>query len=122
MGRRITIDSATLMNKGLEVIEARWLFEIPEDKVDIMVHPQSIVHSMVEFTDGSVIAQLGTDGYASANPVRANLSGSVGILCSRHRLEHCWQTRIHASRYRKGFRASVWHIGRSRRAVLRPPC
>jgi 1-deoxy-D-xylulose-5-phosphate reductoisomerase len=60
MGRRITIDSATLMNKGLEVIEARWLFGIPEDKVDIMVHPQSIVHSMVEFADGSVIAQLGT--------------------------------------------------------------
>ena len=60
MGRRITIDSATLMNKGLEVIEARWLFGIPEDKVDIMVHPQSIVHSMVEFSDGSVIAQLGT--------------------------------------------------------------
>jgi 1-deoxy-D-xylulose-5-phosphate reductoisomerase len=60
MGRRITIDSATLMNKGLEVIEARWLFDIPEDRVDIVVHPQSIVHSMVEFTDGSVIAQLGT--------------------------------------------------------------
>jgi 1-deoxy-D-xylulose-5-phosphate reductoisomerase len=60
MGRRITIDSATLMNKGLEVIEARWLFDIPEDRVDIVVHPQSIVHSMVEFMDGSVIAQLGT--------------------------------------------------------------
>ena len=60
MGRRITIDSATLMNKGLEVIEARWLFEVPAERVDIMVHPQSIVHSMVEFTDGSTIAQLGT--------------------------------------------------------------
>jgi 1-deoxy-D-xylulose-5-phosphate reductoisomerase len=60
MGRRITIDSATLMNKGLEVIEARWLFDIPPERVDIMVHPQSIVHSMVEFTDGSTIAQLGT--------------------------------------------------------------
>jgi 1-deoxy-D-xylulose-5-phosphate reductoisomerase len=60
MGKRITIDSATLMNKGLEVIEARWLFQIPSEKVDIMVHPQSIVHSMVEFMDGSVIAQLGT--------------------------------------------------------------
>jgi 1-deoxy-D-xylulose-5-phosphate reductoisomerase len=60
MGKRITIDSATLMNKGLEVIEARWLFQIPAEKVDIMVHPQSIVHSMVEFMDGSVIAQLGT--------------------------------------------------------------
>ena len=60
MGKRITIDSATLMNKGLEVIEARWLFDIPSEKIDIMVHPQSIVHSMVEFVDGSVVAQLGT--------------------------------------------------------------
>jgi 1-deoxy-D-xylulose-5-phosphate reductoisomerase len=60
MGKRITIDSATLMNKGLEVIEARWLFDIHPEKIDIMVHPQSVVHSMVEFVDGSVIAQLGT--------------------------------------------------------------
>jgi len=60
MGKRITIDSATLMNKGLEVIEARWLFDIAAEKIDIMVHPQSVVHSMVEFVDGSVIAQLGT--------------------------------------------------------------
>jgi 1-deoxy-D-xylulose-5-phosphate reductoisomerase len=59
MGRKITIDSATLMNKGLEVIEARWLFEVPADRIDVVVHPQSIVHSMVELTDGSVIAQLG---------------------------------------------------------------
>jgi len=60
MGKRITIDSATLLNKGLEVIEARWLFDIPPEKIDIMVHPQSVVHSMVEFVDGSVMAQLGT--------------------------------------------------------------
>jgi len=60
MGKRITMDSATLMNKGLEVIEARWLFNIVPEKIDIMVHPQSVVHSMVEFVDGSVIAQLGT--------------------------------------------------------------
>jgi 1-deoxy-D-xylulose-5-phosphate reductoisomerase len=60
MGKRITIDSATLMNKGLEVIEARWLFDIPAQKIDIMVHPQSVMHSMVEFVDGSVIGQLGT--------------------------------------------------------------
>ena len=59
MGSKITIDSATMMNKGLEVIEARWLFDIPADKIDIHVHPESIVHSMVEFTDGSVIAQMG---------------------------------------------------------------
>jgi 1-deoxy-D-xylulose-5-phosphate reductoisomerase len=60
MGPRITIDSATLMNKGLEVIEARWLFDVPATSIDIVVHPQSIVHSMVEFVDGSVVAQLGT--------------------------------------------------------------
>ena len=59
MGRKITIDSATLMNKGLEVIEAHWLFDIDYDRIDVVVHPQSIVHSMVEFTDGSIKAQLG---------------------------------------------------------------
>ncbi len=59
MGAKITIDSATLMNKGLEVIEARWLFDVDFDRVDVVVHPQSIVHSMVEFLDGSVMAQLG---------------------------------------------------------------
>jgi 1-deoxy-D-xylulose-5-phosphate reductoisomerase len=59
MGQKITIDSATLMNKGLEVIEARWLFDVGADRIDVLVHPQSIVHSMVEFVDGSVIAQLG---------------------------------------------------------------
>lgn len=59
MGKKITIDSATLMNKGLEVIEARWLFDVKLDKIDVTVHPQSIVHSMVEYIDGSVIAQMG---------------------------------------------------------------
>jgi 1-deoxy-D-xylulose-5-phosphate reductoisomerase len=59
MGRKITIDSATLMNKGLEVIEARWLFGVGGDRIDVLIHPQSIVHSMVELIDGSVIAQLG---------------------------------------------------------------
>ena len=59
MGRKITIDSATLMNKGLEVIEAHWLFGVRANQIDVVVHPQSVVHSMVELTDGSVIAQLG---------------------------------------------------------------
>ena len=58
MGRKITIDSATLFNKGLEMIEARWLFDVEMDRVDVIVHPQSVVHSMVEFVDGSVLAQL----------------------------------------------------------------
>jgi 1-deoxy-D-xylulose-5-phosphate reductoisomerase len=59
MGPKITIDSATLMNKGLEVIEARWLFGIPAAQVEVLIHPQSVVHSMVEFVDGTVLAQLG---------------------------------------------------------------
>ncbi|OGR25932.1 MAG: 1-deoxy-D-xylulose-5-phosphate reductoisomerase [Desulfuromonadaceae bacterium GWB2_53_15] len=60
MGRKITIDSATMMNKGLEVLEARWLFDVPVEKIDVNIHPQSIIHSMVEYIDGCVIAQLGT--------------------------------------------------------------
>jgi 1-deoxy-D-xylulose-5-phosphate reductoisomerase len=59
MGRKITIDSATLMNKGLEVIEAHWLFDVSADQIDVVIHPQSIVHSLVELGDGSVMAQLG---------------------------------------------------------------
>ena len=58
MGRKITVDSATLMNKAMEIIEARWLFELDSGQIGLVIHPQSIVHSMVEFMDGSVIAQL----------------------------------------------------------------
>ena len=59
MGNKITIDSASMMNKGLEVIEAHWLFRLPKDKIDVVIHPQSIIHSMVEFIDGSIKAQMG---------------------------------------------------------------
>jgi 1-deoxy-D-xylulose-5-phosphate reductoisomerase len=59
MGNRITIDSATMMNKGFEVIEARWLFGVRPDQIDVVIHPQSTIHSMVEFVDGSILAQLG---------------------------------------------------------------
>jgi 1-deoxy-D-xylulose-5-phosphate reductoisomerase len=58
MGPKITIDSATMMNKGLEVIEARWLFDVPAERIEVVLHPQSIVHSVVEFVDGSLIAQM----------------------------------------------------------------
>jgi 1-deoxy-D-xylulose-5-phosphate reductoisomerase len=77
MGRKITIDSATLFNKGLEMIEARWLFDIEIGRVSVVVHPQSVVHSMVEFVDGSIIAQLSTPDmclpiqYALTYPDRA---------------------------------------------------
>jgi 1-deoxy-D-xylulose-5-phosphate reductoisomerase len=76
MGPKITIDSATLMNKGLEVIEARWLFDVAPDRIEVLVHPQSIVHSMVELIDGSIIAQLGVTDmrlpiqYAFSYPAR----------------------------------------------------
>ncbi len=60
MGPKITVDSATMMNKALEIIEARWLFDLRPDQIDVVVHPQSIVHSMVEFVDGSIVAQLGS--------------------------------------------------------------
>ena len=59
MGPKITIDSATMMNKALEVIEARWLFDVPVERIEVLIHPESIVHSLVEFVDGSMIAQLG---------------------------------------------------------------
>ena len=59
MGSKITIDSATMMNKGLEIIEAKWLFGTPGDKINVVIHPESIIHSMVEYADGSVIAQMG---------------------------------------------------------------
>ena len=58
MGRKVTVDSATLMNKGLELIEARWLFDLEPARLDVLIHPQSIVHALVEMRDGSVLAQL----------------------------------------------------------------
>ncbi len=76
MGKKITIDSATLMNKGLEVIEAKWLFNVDIDKIDVIIHPQSIIHSMVEYKDSAIMAQLGTPDmkvpiqYALAYPKR----------------------------------------------------
>ena len=81
MGRKITIDSATLVNKGLEVMEAKWLFGVELEQIKVVVHPQSVVHSMVEYADGAVIAQLGTPDmrlpiqYALYYPSRRNLSG-----------------------------------------------
>jgi 1-deoxy-D-xylulose-5-phosphate reductoisomerase len=80
MGKKITIDSATMMNKGLEVIEAGWLFELPGTAIDVLIHPQSIVHSLVEYRDGSVIAQMGVPdmripiAYALSHPNRLTRS------------------------------------------------
>ena len=91
MGKKISIDSATLMNKGLEVIEARWLFGMEPDAIEVVIHPQSIVHSLVEFRDGSVVAQLGLPdmrvpiAYALSYPERLSLDiGSLKLSeCAR---------------------------------------
>ena len=84
MGRKISVDSATMMNKGLEVIEAHWLFGVPAEQIEVVVHPQSVIHSMVDYVDGSVIAQLGNPdmrtpiAYALAWPRR--IDSGVGAL------------------------------------------
>jgi 1-deoxy-D-xylulose-5-phosphate reductoisomerase len=85
MGRKVTIDSATMVNKGLEVMEAAWLFDMPVDKIQVVIHPQSIIHSMAEYVDGSVIAQLGMPDmrlpiqYALFYPNRMPLAGGESI-------------------------------------------
>ena len=93
MGAKITIDSATMMNKGFEVIEAKWLFGVQPSQIQVLVHPQSIVHSAVQFMDGSVKAQLGVPDmrlpiqYAFSFPERLPLSGNKLDLFAAQRLE-----------------------------------
>ena len=93
MGAKITIDSATLMNKGFEVMEARWLFGVPAERIQVLIHPQSIVHSAVQFADGSVKAQLGVPDmrlpiqYAFSFPERLHLNGPRLDLFKSHDLE-----------------------------------
>jgi len=87
MGKKVSIDSATMMNKGLEIIEAHWLFNTPVDKIRVMIHPQSIIHSMVEYYDGAVIAQLGIPdmrvpiSYALSYPERIENDLPIFDLC-----------------------------------------
>ena len=89
MGGRVTVDSATLMNKGFEVIEARWLFGFRSEEIEVVIHPQSVVHSMVEFHDGSVMAQMGVTDmqlpirYALTYPERLPANGATGSLTWR---------------------------------------
>ncbi|HET7677839.1 MAG TPA: 1-deoxy-D-xylulose-5-phosphate reductoisomerase [Candidatus Limnocylindrales bacterium] len=93
MGAKVTIDSATLMNKGLEVIEARWLYDVPDERIDVVVHPQSVVHSAVEFVDGSLKAQLGHPDmripiqYALTYPERAPSPAASVALAGIGRLD-----------------------------------
>jgi 1-deoxy-D-xylulose-5-phosphate reductoisomerase len=93
MGQKITIDSATLMNKGLEVIEAHWLFDLPPGKIAVHVHPESIVHSMVEYVDGSVIAQLGIPDMKT--PIALALSWPERLALDLPPLDLCRLGRLH---------------------------
>lgn len=85
MGRKISVDSATLMNKGLEIIEASWIFDMPIDKIEVLIHPEAVIHSMVEFKDGSVIAQLGVTDmrlpiqYALSYPERLGVAAELKV-------------------------------------------
>ena len=100
MGRKITIDSSTMVNKGLEVIEAKWLFGVDVDQIQVVVQPQSIIHSMVEYEDGAVIAQLGTPDmklpiqYALYYPERRFSSGRQTWIFAAFKSDHILRNRI----------------------------
>src|SRR5437016_12209532 len=93
MGPKVTVDSATLMNKALEIIEAHWLFDLPPERIEVIIHPESIIHSFVEFTDGSILARLSPPDmrlpiqYALTYPAR--VSGPARRLDWREM--HAWQ-------------------------------
>jgi len=87
MGPKVTIDSATMMNKALEVIEARWIFDMPVEQIEVLIHPESIVHSFVEFVDGSVIAQLGRADMCLPIQYALTYPGRVGGIAKRLKFE-----------------------------------
>ena len=114
MGPKITIDSATMMNKALEVIEARWLFDVPVDKIEVLIHPESIVHSLVEFVDGSVVAQLGEPDMCLPIQYALTYPDRVPGIARRLRLEEIGE--LHFERPNPGtFRALTlaYEVGRT---------
>lgn len=123
MGKKITIDSATMMNKGLEVIEAHWLFDVPFEQIDVLIHRESIIHSMVEFIDSSVIAQLGMPDmktpiqYALTYPDRLELKGAKRLNLGELGKLHFGETDF--DRYRcLGFAYKAGKIGGTMPTVL----
>ena len=106
MGAKITIDSATLANKGLEVIEAHWLYDVDYDAIEVVIHPQSVVHSAVRFVDGSLKAQLGTPRHETSHPVRADLSRPPAIAGRAARSHRRRPARFPRARTRRASRPS----------------
>ena len=126
MGRKITIDSATMMNKGLEVIEAHWLFGLPSDQIDVLLHRQSIIHSMVQYLDGSVLAQMGNPDMrtpianALAWPDRIESGVEPLNLLQVSRLDF---TLADEARYPcLALAREAWHQGGTSMAVLNAAC
>jgi len=95
MGPKITIDSATMMNKAFEIIEARWLFDMPVEKLDVLIHPESIIHSLVEFVDGSIIAQLGVPDMCLPIQYALTYPNRVPGIARRLRLEEVGHLTFH---------------------------
>ena len=112
MGRKITVDSASMMNKGLELIEAQHLFALKPDEIDVLVHPQSVVHGLVEFRDGSVVAQLGSPdmripiAHCLAWPQRIDTAGRPARSGTGARID------FRGARSRCAFRRSRWRAQR----------
>ena len=117
MGAKITVDSATLMNKGLEVIEARWLFDLLPEQVQVVVHPQSIIHSMVEYVDGSIIAQLGVADMGI--PILYALSYPRRLPCDAARLDF---TQVGVLTFEDADLDRFPCLGLARRALLEGGC
>ncbi|HEX6079948.1 MAG TPA: 1-deoxy-D-xylulose-5-phosphate reductoisomerase [Methylomirabilota bacterium] len=117
MGAKITVDSATLMNKGLEVIEARWLFDVAPERVQVVVHPQSVIHSMVEFTDGATIAQLGVPDMGI--PILYALTYPERLPCPADRLD---LTRVGALTFEEPDVERFPCLALARRALLEGGC
>ena len=115
MGRKITIDSATLANKALEVIEAHFLSDLPYDRIEVVVHPQSVVHSFVEFVDGSVLAQMGVPSmelpvlYALTHPERVD-----GRRCTRRSIRCAFAADFRAGAITSAFPRCAWASMRAR--------
>ena len=108
MGPKITIDSATLFNKGLEMIEAHWLFGVEMKRVEVVIHPQSIVHSMVEFADGSVLAQLVAFRHVFPDSIRRDLAGSRAEFACRRSISGNCRSSNSPRRVTTIFPRSIW--------------
>ena len=122
MGRKISVDSATMMNKGLEVIEAHWLFGAPADQIEVVIHPQSVIHSMVSYVDGSVLAQLGNPDMRTPDRPCAGLPGADRVRRGPARPDRDGRAAIPRARLRAASPAWRWPSTRCARAAPRRPC